>query len=74
MLPFMKLLYKRSKAFVDYFFDHFINEDTLCCLCGNTGIVETQPSNPSGSKRYKHKGYCICPNGQVLRQQQENIK
>ena len=70
----MRLLYKRSKAFVDYFFKHFINEDTLCCLCANTGIVETHPKNPRGDKQYHYKGFCICPNGQVLRSQQEKTK
>jgi hypothetical protein len=61
------MIYKTDKRFVNYFFDNFMNEDGLCGLCGNTGIVETTPYNPRKTKRYHFKTFCICPNGQCLR-------
>ncbi len=62
-----KPIYKSNKSFTEYFFDHFMNEDGLCGLCGNTGIVETTPTNPMKTKRYKFKTSCICPDGQCIR-------
>lgn len=61
------MIYKTNKKFLNYFLEHFLNEDKLCGLCGNTGIVKTTPSNPMKTKKYNFETFCICPNGQCLR-------
>jgi len=39
---------------------------TVCSLCGNSGVINSNCFTPSGLKVEK-KVFCICPNGQSLR-------
>jgi hypothetical protein len=52
----------------EYWFDHYIL-DGLCSLCGNSGVVDTTSTakSPTG-KSCGRKNWCICPNGQNLRE------
>jgi hypothetical protein len=51
-----------DELFLDEFLDH-----GLCSLCGNSGIVETHPSSPTGKALPKSKKHCICPNGRTMK-------
>lgn len=50
---------------IDYWAKHFLIEGKGCSLCGNIGILQTT---------FKKQTFCICPNGQHLREQIESIK
>ena len=62
---------KRNIDFINYLFQYYwvVNEGEhgFCGLCGNTGIVETNPKNPYTQTKQNFKSYCICPNGQCSR-------
>lgn len=40
----------------------------LCGLCGNSGIVDTTSSAKWKKKKVGIKSFCICPNGQCLKE------
>jgi hypothetical protein len=59
---------KFKKILRDYWNTHYLDDVTgLCCLCGNTGIIDTTNSaiSPRGLKVGK-KVYCLCPNGRAM--------
>ena len=50
---------------------HYVHPETgCCCLCGNSGIVDTRGTTwtpkrkPSGARVF-----CFCPNGQLIRRE-----
>jgi hypothetical protein len=61
---------KQNKSITKYWLKHYIDKGTgLCSLCGNTGIIILNDvRNPSGELlKSAHADFCICPNGQALR-------
>lgn len=56
----------KSKAVTEYW-KEFYTEDKLCSLCGNYGVVDTSGLIGSNGKYVGRKNFCICPNGQSLR-------
>lgn len=50
---------------IDYWAEYYLIEGKGCVLCGNIGILQTT---------LKKQAFCICPNGQYLREQIESIK
>jgi hypothetical protein len=55
----------------DYWLKYYIDPNSgLCALCGNTGIIHIETiRNPSGQlARLGFSDYCICPNGQSMRE------
>lgn len=65
--------WKQNKTITKYWLDHYVNMRLqLCSLCGNTGVIDTTDTavSPAGCKPGR-KNPCICPNGQLYRQQQE---
>lgn len=61
-----------SDAITDYWHKHFA--DGHCTLCGNWGVIDSRASavTPAGY-RIGRLNFCICPNGQSLRQQGADI-
>lgn len=62
---------KPKKAITDYWFEHYMNRELhLCSLCGNSGLIDTTETaiSPIGY-RPGRVNFCICPNGQALREQ-----
>lgn len=57
-----------------YYWDKEIDIGGLCTLCGNTGVIDTTETaiSPKGI-RAGRKNYCICPNGQFLRNKNDGI-
>lgn len=53
------------KAVVDYWLRHYINE--CCSLCGNSGIIDTRGVKTAAGVKVGRLNWCICPNGQALR-------
>lgn len=59
---------KYKKIMSRYWLKHFCDKKTtLCKLCGNTGVIETNPKSPTGYPLGKYVEYCICPNGRAMR-------
>lgn len=61
---------KKNNSVTKYWLKHYINKESgMCSLCGNTGtIILYNVRNPSGELlKSTHADYCICPNGQALR-------
>jgi hypothetical protein len=50
-----------------YWEQFYLSSDCICMLCGGCGEVETIATNRDGLLM-EYKNYCICPNGQVLRE------
>jgi hypothetical protein len=42
--------------------------DTYCTLCGNRGIIDTTGIETPTGIPVGRKNYCICPNGQAIRE------
>ena len=57
----------RNKAVENYWYKHYVYNGH-CSLCGNHGIIDTRKvKTPAGSNAGR-KNFCICPNGQTLRE------
>ena len=60
---------KFKKILRDYWYTHYLDDVTghHCCLCGNTGFIDTTNTaiTAAGLKVGK-KVYCICPNGRAM--------
>lgn len=56
-----------NPAVENFWLEHYA--DGHCTLCGNRGVIDTRASavTPVG-KRVGKLNYCICPNGQALRE------
>ena len=55
-------------AITDYWHEHY-TASGLCDLCGNFGYMVTMDARTGLSKAH----YCICPNGQQLREYKVKI-
>jgi hypothetical protein len=53
----------------DYWMKYCVG--TLCSLCGNSGIIDTTGVTSAAGILVGRKNYCICPNGQSMRKQEE---
>lgn len=60
----------------EYMFKYYWTDEYLglCTLCGNTGIINTTETaiSPRGYRVGK-KQYCLCPNGQSMRENNKAI-
>lgn len=67
------MMKKSEKTFLkNYWIEHYIDKETgLCSLCGNTGIVNTQPKSPLGRLLKEQTNFCVCPNGVEMRGTEE---
>lgn len=45
----------------------FITPDSLCSLCGNTGIIDTRGVRSQAGVDAGRLNYCVCPNGRELK-------
>lgn len=59
--------FKDQKIITDYWVSNYLNKH-LCSLCGNSGIIDTRRTaiSPVGINSGR-LNYCICPNGQCMR-------
>ncbi len=57
----------------EYWFTYYL--DDHCTLCGNRGIIDSRASaiTPAGY-RVGRLNFCICPNGQALREYEADIE
>lgn len=49
----------------DYWLNNFCADH--CTLCGNAGWIDTRGTRTPAGKEVGRVNYCICPNGQALR-------
>lgn len=62
---------KHKRILAEFWRKHYNTEVNgfggYCCLCGNTGIIDTSNSayTPTG-KLIGKKVYCMCPNGRIM--------
>lgn len=54
-----------SETITDYWFQYYTTQH--CTLCGNSGVIDTTSAITAAGLRVGRKNWCICPNGQVLR-------
>ncbi len=54
------------EAITEYWSEHYINK-RICSLCGNSGIIDTTGTKTYAGVEVGRKNYCICPNGQAMR-------
>lgn len=61
-----------DEAITDYWLKHYM--DRHCTLCGNWGVIDSRASaiTPAGY-RVGRLNFCICPNGQALREGNADI-
>ncbi len=51
-----------------YWLAHYVC-DAHCSLCGNRGVIDTTGVTTAAGFSVGRKNFCICPNGQSLREQ-----
>lgn len=61
--------FKANEKLAAYWEIHYVGSHGLCVLCGNNGIVDTRKSatSPNGISGVGRRDFCICPNGQHMR-------
>ncbi len=60
--------YNRDEERVtEYWLEHYC--DKYCTLCGNSGVLDTRGVKTAAGVVVGRLDYCICPNGQALREQ-----
>lgn len=52
---------------IDYAMGHYVTGH--CTLCGNHGVIDSRGVRTSAGHHVGRLNYCICPNGQSLRDQ-----
>lgn len=57
---------------IDYCMKHYVTEH--CTLCGNRGIIDSRGVKTPAGVDVGRLNYCICPNGQSLRDQNADMK
>ncbi len=62
----------RAKHYVvkNYWVAFYVNKG-LCSLCGNKGMIDTRGVTSPAGVECGRINYCICPNGQNMRQEVE---
>jgi hypothetical protein len=62
-----------TEEITSYWLEHYM--DGHCTLCANWGIIDSRASGitPAGY-RVGRLNFCICPNGQHLREQDADIE
>jgi len=50
-----------------YWLKHYCTEH--CTICGNCGVIDSRGTCTAAGLEVGRLNYCICPNGQVLRNQ-----
>jgi hypothetical protein len=68
------------KEITDYWHKYYVNKDH-CSLCGNSGIIDTTGVTTVDNRIYHgaiievgKKNFCICPNGQSMRNSEGDKK
>lgn len=56
-----------NEAVIDYWHAHY-SPQGLCALCGNSGVIDTTGVRTNAGVLVGGKHWCICPNGQTIRQ------
>lgn len=56
----------------DYWLSHYVTEH--CTLCGNSGVIDTRGICTAAWMEVGRLNYCICPNGQTLREQGADLE
>jgi hypothetical protein len=62
----MPKISKANKILTNYWLNNYC--DDHCTLCGNRGIVDTRDAKTAAGILVGRLNYCICPNGQILRE------
>ncbi len=61
-----------------YWYDHYVTHArhgiSDCCLCGNSGIIDTRPTASCAGTPLGRRSFCICPNGQSMRRNPERYQ
>lgn len=57
----------------DYWLNNYVSSNGLCSLCANLGEIDTRGIRTAANIRCGRINYCICPNGQQLRESEKEI-
>lgn len=55
-----------SQAITKYWIKHYV--EGHCTLCGNSGLIDTSGVRTHAGVKVGRVNYCLCPNGQLLRE------
>jgi hypothetical protein len=59
----------------NYWIRYYTDEDHgICTLCGNSGVIHTEGVKSAAGVEVGRANYCICPNGQTIREQETQPK
>lgn len=56
----------------DYWLKHYSTQH--CTLCGNRGVIDSRGVQTPAGYPVGRLNYCICPNGQALRDQGADLE
>jgi hypothetical protein len=57
---------------MDWFADYC--NGSHCTLCGNYGVIDTRDVRTPGGVLVGRLNYCLCPNGQALKEAKADLK
>lgn len=57
----------RNETVTDYWLEFYATKH--CTLCGNSGVIDTQGVATAAGYPVGRRNWCICPNGQAMREQ-----
>jgi hypothetical protein len=61
-----------DKNILAYFWEYYATEH--CTLCGNHGVIDSRGTRTSAGLHVGRLNYCICPNGQELREKNGDME
>jgi hypothetical protein len=62
-----------SNPITDYWHEHYVNRG-MCSLCGNSGVIDTRGARTPMGLEVGRVNFCICPNGQLMREHGEHVR
>lgn len=70
MFKRMKYIADENELVTDYSFTYYsAPENYMCTLCGQRGIIDTRGVKTPAGVEVGRLNWCICPNGQAMREQ-----
>jgi len=67
-----KTISAKNYVVTNYWLKYYCTQH--CTLCGNNGIIDTRGVKTPAGVEVGRINYCICPNGQAMRKQNEKLQ
>lgn len=66
--------HKYDNKITDYWMQNYCDPvNHMCTLCGQSGVIHSEGIRTPAGLLVGRANYCICPNGQAMREQSGNL-